>query len=115
MTTFYVRQGDAKQIRSATLQSTDENGDAVAVDLSSAMSILWQARHREADTRVTGVFTKDADQTANRGKGTFELDGDRFDPTGIWELTFEATWGDGTVTTFPEPGSDSLVVSGEIA
>lgn len=117
MTTFYVRKGDAKQVRSCVLQGTDENGDPAAADLTNATAIEYQARHREADTPVTGTFTKDGDQTTNRGKGTFEFSSAQLSAItpGIWELTFEATWADGTTTTFPEPGTDVLVVSDEIA
>lgn len=82
------------------------------VDLSTALGVKLLMKGNTI--LVTGMCTVDADQVANKGKGSYAWAVGDTALTDEYTLEFEVTWGDGTVTTFPNDKYQTVEIQDDL-
>lgn len=111
-TTFYATQNDNGIVVRFTLNDADGN----PVDLTGAsLKFEAKARFSDAEAKVDGDATPDADQAGNTGQGAYTLTSTDLSAADIYDVRVQATWGDGTIITFPSHGANTLEVQAELA
>jgi hypothetical protein len=130
--TVNYSQGVARQITITGLRTfryTDDTDETKpnettgtsqrGVDLSNAEAIRFIARSTGTQSQflITGDALADADQNANRGRGSYTwVEGDT-ENIGTYNVEFEVDWGglSARIETFPDSGYRELSITDDLA
>ena len=109
MTNLYAVVGDDKQTRTVTLKS---GTPATAVDLTNASAVAFHATgiNNAGSISKAGTFVASTAGTASVQLVTADLV-----TAGVYSVEWQVTFSDGTVATFPDPGTDTLTIRSQLA
>lgn len=107
--TFSARIGDAG--RTCTTALSDSNG---LVSLTGS-TVRFQAKF--GTNVIEGDAVPNADQNTHKGEVTYTLTLTNLatPEPGVYEVTWQVTWDAAHVLTFPDPGTDFLEISEQLA
>lgn len=108
MTVLYATMGDNKQTRSVILRN-GPNPTSTPLDLTNATAVVMNASGL-ATSPKTCTFLTDATGSVSVSLVTADLA-----KAGNFQIEWQVTFADGTVTTVPSPGTDTLVVRQQVA
>tara|TARA_R100001086_G_scaffold16743_2_gene8190 strand:- start:482 stop:799 length:318 start_codon:yes stop_codon:yes gene_type:complete len=103
---FYIKKGDTSPILQATL--TDYNGDPVNL---TAADVQFRMENFDGTLKVNAACTV---TDATNGVITYTFTTDDTDTAGTYKAEFEATYSDASVETFPNKGSERIIIQEDI-
>lgn len=102
---FSTKQHDTKP----WVFTLKENGSGV--DLTGASTVVIHMLDSALNSVINGgTVTPDADQTTYPGKCSYPPVAGDVDASGEFSAEFEVTWGDGTISTFPHDGYETITI-----
>jgi hypothetical protein len=107
MASFFWKRHDTSQIQAAL---KDETG--AAVDLTGAsvkFTMCAQGSNTPKINAVTATIV-----TAGSGIVGFKPISSQTDTSGLYNAEWQVTFGDGTVTTFPNNGNDTVTITDDL-
>ena len=104
---FYIKQNDT----SPSLQATLTDASGTAINLTGASVRLHM--------KAVGAFTLKVDEAmtisdATGGVVVYDWQGGDTDTFGTYNIEFEVTYSDSSVETFPNSGSETVIISKEL-
>ena len=107
---FYIKQGDTGPALVVTLK--DATG--AAVSLAGISAVRFHMSKLDGTTIVDQLATAAPDQTATKGKVTYDWQDGDTDLAGIFAAEFEVDFGGGLVETFPNDSDLQIVVTRQV-